>query len=647
MPTTPGEQQSNLDDAQRGEAGLSGNPQPDPRRTSTVARQYLRGGDPSGASRVLDRVIKNGEGDGETYRLRSAARFQEGDYPGAYTDAKQALKFDPEDKLAADLAGAAVMQLSRMGLKMSDLKPRTPLSENLDRQREPGTLAAVPSETPKFRGLQFEYPTHAAPARNQPATDPLLVSAQRRLGLHDLQGALLDLTRLIDRDPRNQKALMLRAAILNRQKKPAAALSDAERALAISPEDPAALREKAYALVQLGRFSEALDAANAAVLRDPGNALGYLYRAMALQGLARMTEALSSYKRAAELDGALRGFYDDALAAAGAGQKRPPIPAPAPKGRVASLMTFLIGFPLVLFGIWGARRHMSGQSTTRPRVEPEPNPAPSETLRAGALLGGVYQVGRVIGRGGMGVVYEAEDIALQRKVAIKQLRSPDGSPKDLDRFLQEARLVARLSHPNIVQIHALVSERELLYLVFERIEGRTLHDLLSEKRVLRPSEATRILRDVAAALDAAHAARIIHRDLKPGNVMVTPDGVCKVMDFGIAHRASGAAPTLTSAWGTPPYMAPEQEQGMVCKESDLYALACTAYELLTGERPFAVSTDKLARRFTPPSRLGLPSALDAFMARALEPDATRRFHSGRELVSAYEACLTGPVAHLT
>jgi serine/threonine-protein kinase len=245
------------------------------------------------------------------------------------------------------------------------------------------------------------------------------------------------------------------------------------------------------------------------------------------------------------------------------------------------------------------------------------------------------------------VVFEAWDLGLERKVAIKKMRTPDGAPEDYERFLKEARLVARLQHPNIVQIHTLVEDGGLLYLVFELVDGRPLDSVLGERVRLTPPEALDVVRDVCAALDCAHESRIIHRDLKPSNIMMTSKGDFKVMDFGIAHQAqSDAMMTQTGAWGTPPYMAPEQERGVVSRESDLFALACTLYELLTGGRPFGPGADKTLQTFKPVSSLaaGLTPQADAFMARALAGDPARRYHSGAEFAAAFASCLSGRIA---
>ncbi|MBI4349645.1 MAG: serine/threonine protein kinase, partial [Elusimicrobia bacterium] len=186
--------------------------------------------------------------------------------------------------------------------------------------------------------------------------------------------------------------------------------------------------------------------------------------------------------------------------------------------------------------------------------------AASGPVGPGSVVGKNYRLDRELGRGGMGLVFEATDQALQRKVAIKQLRAElRQNEKDLKMFLDEARMVAGLKHPNIVEIYAIVNEGTDFLLVFELVTGQPLHLALQRVGRIGLNQATALLKQVGSALDFAHANKVIHRDLKPANIMITPQGAAKVMDFGLAHQASQTVARLTRAesWGTPPYMAPE------------------------------------------------------------------------------------------
>jgi Protein kinase domain/PDZ domain len=252
-------------------------------------------------------------------------------------------------------------------------------------------------------------------------------------------------------------------------------------------------------------------------------------------------------------------------------------------------------------------------------------------------LGERYLIEQRLARGGMGTVYEAVDTQLGRQVAVKVLRDElAGRPDAVERFEREARLLASLSHPNIVTVHDAGVLLGTPYLVMERLEGRTVRERLRQG-VIGPGESVLILRGVASALDAAHARGIVHRDLKPENVFLAQVGsvrVPKVLDFGLARLVSGGEgqPFVTRAaelWGTPEYMAPEQSPGASPVASwDLYAFAVMAFELLTGRLPDG----------EPPPTLAAP--LRDFFAMALSPEPSQRPETARGLVDSLETSLT-------
>ena len=260
----------------------------------------------------------------------------------------------------------------------------------------------------------------------------------------------------------------------------------------------------------------------------------------------------------------------------------------------------------------------------------------------GDVIAGNYRVERELGRGGMGLVFEATDLSLRRKVAVKRLREElKQSPRDLEAFLAEARVVAALRHPHIVEIYAVINDGNDIHLVFELVEGQPLNVALERAGRLRLDSACALVRQVGSALDFAHANGVIHRDLKPANVMLTAQGAAKVTDFGLAHRVSMTVTRLTGlqSSGTPPYMAPEQELGESSRESDLYSLGAMLYEAVTGKVPFPgpnYLAQKRERVYVPPSQAapGLPGALDDVIRRALDPEPGRRFHSAAELMQA-------------
>src|SRR5512147_377422 len=219
---------------------------------------------------------------------------------------------------------------------------------------------------------------------------------------------------------------------------------------------------------------------------------------------------------------------------------------------------------------------------------------------------GHYRVGEQLGRGGMGEVYVADDLSLDRKVALKFL--PDaftGDPERMARFEREAKLLASLNHPNIAAIYGLEQAEGKRFIVMELVEGETLAQRLS-KGALPIDEALGICKQIAAGLEAAHEKGVIHRDLKPANVMITEGDKVKILDFGLAKALSdetqsidsSQSPTLTEAMtrpgvilGTAAYMSPEQAKGKsIDKRADIWAFGCILYECLTGKMAFEGET---------------------------------------------------------
>jgi serine/threonine-protein kinase len=210
--------------------------------------------------------------------------------------------------------------------------------------------------------------------------------------------------------------------------------------------------------------------------------------------------------------------------------------------------------------------------------------------QARRTLAGRYRLAEVIGRGGMGTVYRAEDLVLGREVAVKLLpgRAADQDPADVARFEREARAAAALNHPALVAVYDAGSDAAARFIVMELVAGRSLEAMIRDDGPVDGRRAAAIAAGVADALAAAHAAGFVHRDIKPANVMIAPDGSVKVLDFGIARVTDGTALTQNaSVLGTAAYMSPEQALGEPADQrSDIYSLGCVLYALLTGGPPF-------------------------------------------------------------
>ena len=259
------------------------------------------------------------------------------------------------------------------------------------------------------------------------------------------------------------------------------------------------------------------------------------------------------------------------------------------------------------------------------------------------LLGGRYEVGGLLGRGGMAEVFNGVDVRLGRDVAVKVLRADLArDPAFQARFRREAQAAASLNAPSIVSVFDTGQDAAgVPYIVMERVDGRTLREVLQQEGRLLPTRALEIAADICSALDAAHAAGIVHRDIKPANVMLTRTGQVKVMDFGIARAAADASSAMTQTAaivGTAAYLSPEQARGEhVDGRSDLYSTGCLLYELITGTPPFtgdspvAVAYQHVREEPLPPSTYDetLPPAVDALVLTAMAKLPVHRYQSAQ------------------
>ena len=246
-----------------------------------------------------------------------------------------------------------------------------------------------------------------------------------------------------------------------------------------------------------------------------------------------------------------------------------------------------------------------------------------------------YNFIRQIGEGGMGKVYEAYDNILKRRVAVKRIR-PEllKSEHVREQFLAEARMVAMLRHPCIVEIYTVIETANSLYLVFEYVDGQTLETRLDIDNNLSLEQVKDIFSSVCKGLAYAHNQDIVHCDLKPGNIMIADSGIAKVMDFGVAKKlAGGDNKEAKNLAGTPAYMSPEQQKGYMSKQSDIYSLAVCLYEALCGQVPWTIpGFDVETKQIIPLSKLvpNIPPAVDALIERCLKEDPKERVQSVEE-----------------
>ncbi|WP_231639291.1 serine/threonine-protein kinase [Mycobacterium sp. Marseille-P9652] len=282
--------------------------------------------------------------------------------------------------------------------------------------------------------------------------------------------------------------------------------------------------------------------------------------------------------------------------------------------------------------------------------------------RVGSLFG-PYRLTRLLGAGGFGEVYEAEDTAMHRVVALKVLSGTfSQDPVFRERLFREARTAGRLREPHVLPIHGCGEIDGQVYIDMRLVRGVDLATLLQREGPLEPGRAVSIVRQVADALDAAHAETVIHRDVKPANILLAGDGFASLVDFGLANAAGDARLTKPgTAVGTFDYVAPERLTGEpVDHRCDVYALACVLYELLTGRAPYSAHRELpelMAAHMTAPipvpsrQRPGIPAGFDAVVARGMAKNPGDRYQSAGQLAAAAEAVVAparrGPAVSTT
>ena len=394
-------------------------------------------------------------------------------------------------------------------------------------------------------------------------------------------------------------------------------------------EDSRIERLLAYSYEQQGRCKDAIYYASQAISRQPSDAQAFAIRASCYYQNKDILRASEDIERALTLNPKynyaqqlkeLIDNYDKKI-----GKKRAQIQQN--KRRLPSwFFAYLVGV-LFLIGLllyW----HFKSVAALKDK---------KGTLYKGINIKEKYQFIRQIGEGGMGKVYEAYDNVLKRKVAVKRIRPELLKSEHIrEQFLAEARLVAMLRHPCIVEIYTVIETANSLYLVFEYVEGQTLETRLDIDNNLSLEQVKDIFSSVCKGLAYAHSQDIVHCDLKPGNIMIADSGIAKVMDFGVAKKlaANGLdkedSKTLA---GTPAYMSPEQQRGYMTKQSDIYSLAVCLYEALCGQVPWTIEGfDMMTKKIVPLSQLlpEIPPAVDALIERCLNEDPKERVQSVEE-----------------
>ena len=524
-----------------------------------------------------DQAVKLDPNDPDGYTARALASYGRAEYLQTMEDARRALAMNPNDRTAHALMRLAEGRVPP--ITIHDVKSRI----EVEVQRE-------------YHGMVTQLNQVAARGQEPPSAPTpapvagLLHDANNRIALKDYSGAVKAADQVLAKDPNNSAAYYYRAAAYNLIGQYEKAVANASQALTINPTETGARDARSFAYIHMERFNDALADANYSLELNPKNPYAFANRGFAHEKLGDLESMVADLKKAAELNAQFEPVYHEAAAAYGLD----PVPAasrtgsappaavvtPRRKQFLVILLSSVVGGLLIALGLL----HVFGARWARSAVPAAAAAAPKgvRDLRGRSAINEFYVIGKALGQGGMGVVYEAVDKALGRKVAIKMLSDEfqiDAQAKA--QLLDEARTVAALHHPHIVDIHSIVSDDKGLYLVFEFLSGRTVYELIASKGRLSLDESRALLKPVCAALDFAHRRGVVHRDLKPANIMITDHGIVKVMDFGISRRIKDTLQTLTgrrrgfevtdTVAGTPYYMAPEQEYGIVRPESDIYS----------------------------------------------------------------------------
>lgn len=579
------------------------------------ARANYSTGDFPRAFAQAERAAELAPDSAAAYTARAMAAFGLGHYLQAMEDARKALALDPNEKNAF-----GILKLAEGRVRPADAAPgQAELTSQVEREYH-----GMVQQLTQIEQVRLNPPAEARPA----AAARFTAAAGSKLAVKDYWGAREEADKALAVDPADAKARYFRATANGLIGRYGEAIKDATEGLALSPGLVPLLDARAWSYNRVGRLADAIADANQALELDPKDAFAFANRAYALELRGDYEGMLKDLKSAAALNPQFDVAYRDAARRHGLTPEGAPLKAeparPLPRGRSFLLVLgfSLVGGVLIALGLVHVNEGRRG-------AQPPPL---NRTLSAVELR---YEMGKPIGQGGMGVVYEARDRKLGRAVAVKVLRDEARlDPKAKAAFLEEARTLAELSHPAIVDLHAVEEDERGLYLVFERLAGRPLDEVLGERKRLPLDEAKRVLGAVCEALSYAHGRDVVHRDLKPGNIMLLEGGQVKVMDFGISRHASSAGKAITqTVVGTPHYMAPEQEYGVVRKESDVFSLGACLYELVTGARPFEGGPGpKLAKSYIRATTRvpELPPELDAFLEKALEPDPDRRIATPAE-----------------
>jgi len=584
----------------------------------------------------------------DAYKVRAISKYSINDVKGAIEDIKKASEIDPQDETSKLLT--AIIN-SKKNLSIDELSTIQELKNALkDLKKEKDEVYIGENTSEKIEDSNITNQNNNQPL-NYSKSQFYLKTAATKNQMQDYEGAIKYANLAIEKNPNNLEAYLERANSYNFLGKYDEAIRDTTFVINKEPSNIHALNMRAWSLYKKGLLDEANRDTTKALEIKPDFADAMFNRALSYEKQGRYTDMINDLKQAAELSPLYREKFHDAVA-----QYTNRIPnfqrnyinniLNEKKENITGRTTYKNFFILLLFTLSGGlliglgMLHIfSDKKTSASRITHPDTISPSVFYEGVAT--GKYKIIRKIGQGGMGTVYYAIDQTLNREVAVKKMNDEiKFNQREKQRFIEEARTVAMLHHPNIIEIYTIFEEDEDIYLVFEYIDGITLDKKLGQEIRMPFTEAKEIINEIGKALIYAHNKSIIHRDMKLSNVMISQEGNIKVMDFGLARIAheTMAKVTNTEIVGSPAYMAPEQDNGIALKESDIYSLSICLYEMLTGELPFNgpdYHYQKEKKIFNPLSQVvpGINPEIDSIMSKALEPDPKNRYKSVEDFLS--------------
>ncbi len=589
----------------------------------------------------------------DAYKIRAVSRYSMNDVKGAIEDIKKATEIEPQDETNRLLT--ALIE-SKKNISVKSLNSLKALKDAMAEIKDEKNVYLSNNTSAKEQGFLPGNIQGSDFSRSK----LYLKMAAAKNQMQDYEGALKYSNLAIEKNPDNIEAYIERANSNNFLGNYDEAIKDLSRVIQIQPNNAIALNMRAWALYKKGAVQEASSDATSALKLKPDYADAMFSRSLAYEKQGKYDEMLADLQRASLINPAYKSRFQDAVAQYV--MKAPNFAAnyksqgikilqknneleknekkPNNLGRFLTILIFTVTGGLLI--ALGLLHIFSGQTKETQSKITHPDILSPSIFYEGVATG-KYKIISKIGQGGMGIVYKAIDQTLNREVAIKKMNEEiKVNDREKQRFIEEARLVAMLHHPNIIEIYTIFEEGEDIYLVFEYIDGETLDKKLAREIRMPFYEVKEIVQDISKALSYAHKKNIIHRDMKLSNVMISREGFIKVMDFGLARIAREALSRIstTEIVGSPAYMAPEQDRGVFLKESDIYSLGICIYEMLTGDLPFNgpdYHYQKENRAYSPISASvpGLDKNFDILMDKLLAPDPNDRYHSIEDFLSDF------------